>query len=120
MTAAALLARTRSLHDHVKLLADQAGELRRDIRAAIWKDGVRDPNADVALAKERIQPSGHMSPFEHVAQAMTDEQWHDYGVDLMRDWIEQRIPPGNLWGWRQLRKTIENEHDFGRIAKVPR
>jgi thymidylate synthase ThyX len=83
-------------------------------------DGVRDPNADVALAKERIQPSGHMSPFEHVAQAMTDEQWHDYGVDLMFDWIEQRIPPGNLWGWRQLRKTIENEHDFGRIAKVPR
>ena len=83
-------------------------------------DGVRDPNADVALAKERVQPSGHMSPFEHVAQAMTDEQWHDYGVDLMRDWIEQRIPPGNLWGWRQLRKTIENEHDFGRIAKVPR
>lgn len=48
MTAAALLARTRSLHDHVKLLADQAGELRRDIRAAIWKDGVRDPNVDNA------------------------------------------------------------------------
>jgi thymidylate synthase ThyX len=81
-------------------------------------DGVRDPLADVALAQERILPSGHMSPFEHVAQAMTDEEWHDYGVDLMRDWIEERVPPGNLWGWRQLRKTIENEHDFSRIGRI--
>ena len=38
-------------------------------------DGVRDPNADVALAKDRIQPSGHMSPFEHVAQALTWSEW---------------------------------------------
>ena len=33
-------------------------------------DGKRDPEADITLAKERILPSGHMSPFEHVAQAM--------------------------------------------------
>lgn len=82
-------------------------------------DGKRDPEADIALAKERIQPSGHMSPFEHVAQAMTQSEWTHYGAKLMTDWIIDRVPPGNLWGWRQLRKTIKNEHDFGLLAARP-
>jgi len=80
-------------------------------------DGVRDPNADVALAKDRIQPSGHMSPFEHVAQALTWSEWDIYAKDMADAWIKDRVPFGNLWGWKQLRKTIENEHDFGLIVK---
>jgi thymidylate synthase ThyX len=80
-------------------------------------DGVRDPNADVALAMDRIRPSGHMSPFEHVAQALTWSEWEEYAQWMANEWIRNRVPFGNLWGWMQLRKTIENEHDFGLIAK---
>lgn len=78
-------------------------------------DGKRNPEADITLAKERIQPSGHMSPFEHVAQAMTWGEWSEYATKLAHAWLHDRMPPGNFWGWRQLRKTITNEHDFSRI-----
>lgn len=56
--------------------------------------GVRDPAADLAAAGQR-RAEGHMSPFEHVAQAVDTD-------DMI----------GNLRGWRQLRKLIPNEHDF--------
>jgi|SRR5271166_413620 len=75
-------------------------------------DGKRDPQADVGLSSDRLQPSGHMSPFEHVAQAMTKNEWEAYGAMLMKEWIDNRTPPGNLWGWKQFRKTLKNEHDF--------
>lgn len=75
-------------------------------------DGKRDPEADVALAAERIRPGGHMSPFEHQAQAMTSEEWSEYGEELMEEWVRHRIPPGNLWGFRQHRKTMLHEHNF--------
>ena len=80
-------------------------------------DGKRDPNADVALAQERIRPSGHMSPFEHVAQALTWSEWEGYAREMADEWIKNRVPFGNLWGWRQLRKTIKNEHNFSLLAK---
>ena len=76
-------------------------------------DGKRDPLADVALAQERIRPSGHMSPFEHVAQALSWDEWDRYAAEMAEAWIKRRVPFGNLWGWRQLRKTIVGEHDFG-------
>ena len=75
-------------------------------------DGKRDPAADVALAKERIQPSGHMSPFEHVAQAMTEDDWNDFARESAQEWIINRVPIGNLWGWKQFRKTLGGEHNF--------
>jgi hypothetical protein len=64
-------------------------------------DGRRDPREDLALAN-RIEASGHMSPFEHVAQAMSG---------CLR--CSARI--GNFVGWSQYRKHIRNEDDFGRI-----
>jgi thymidylate synthase ThyX len=80
-------------------------------------DGKRDPEADIALARERILPSGHMSPFEHVAQALTEGQWHELAQEAMVAWTLRRVPPGNLWGWRQLRKTLPYEHDFSKLQK---
>jgi hypothetical protein len=74
-------------------------------------DGKRDPHADIELAG-RLQKSGHMSPFEHVAMALTAEQWSDYGAKLAHEWVANRIPTGNLWGWHQYRKTLQDEHDF--------
>ena len=83
-------------------------------------DGVRDPAADVALAKERILPSGHMSPFEHVAQALTMIEWNVVAREAADAWVAQRVPPGNFWGWLQLRKTITNEHDFSQLQHKER
>jgi len=54
-------------------------------------DGKRDPKADIALC-QRLQASGHMSPFEHVAQAQANP-----------------IQSGNFTGWRQFRKDQTNE-----------
>lgn len=64
-------------------------------------DGIRDPRADVDLAL-RLRSSGHMSPFEHVAQA--------YALDLAHEFV------GNFRGWKQYRKTIRNEHNFALVA----
>jgi len=77
----------------------------------------RDPPADLARA-DKLENSGHMSPFEHVAQALTDLEWEEYAEDLFRQWVVKKIPVGNLWGWRQYRKTLYGEHDFT-IAKAP-
>ena len=74
----------------------------------------RDPPADLARA-DKLAAAGHMSPFEHVAQALTEDGWESFAEAAMRDWIVNRVPPGNLWGWAQYRKDIKNEHDFGFI-----
>lgn len=60
--------------------------------------GVRDPKADLTLAT-RLQESGHMSPFEHVAQviASQDGRFH-----------------GNFRGWLQFRKTLHDEDVYRR------
>ena len=76
----------------------------------------RDPPADTARA-EKLATAGHMSPFEHVAEAMTDDQWRLYCEDSFKMWFEQRIPPGNLWGWGQYRKNMPNEHDFSLLGR---
>ena len=89
-------------------------------------DGKRDPQADIDLAK-RLQVSGHMSPFEHVAMPFNSTdmrivrdldnqaaQWvgsdvrHSF-VSRMRDSLEF---DGNLRGWHQLRKALPNEAVF--------
>jgi thymidylate synthase ThyX len=58
-------------------------------------DGKRDIQADLAL-HDRLLSSGHMSPFEHVAQAENSED------------APCRFS-GNFRGWVQYRKTIPNE-----------
>jgi thymidylate synthase ThyX len=58
-------------------------------------DDARNEEADMALASKLFE-DGHMSPFEHVAMAFTED-----------------AAPSNFGkGWRQLRKTFSNEHDF--------
>lgn len=74
----------------------------------------RDPQADLVRAAKNLK-AGHMSPFEHVAQALTQVAWELECREAAVLWREKRIPIGNIWGWRQLRKTLPNEHDFGRI-----
>ena len=55
-------------------------------------EGKDDYEADLALA-ERLASSGHMSPFEHCAQAM------DFPINY-----------GNFRGWRQYRKSFPQEN----------
>jgi thymidylate synthase ThyX len=54
--------------------------------------GQRDIAADLAL-HDRLAASGHWSPFEHVAAALTTPDWS-----------------GNFCGWSQYRKTCRGEH----------
>lgn len=77
-------------------------------------EGRRDINEDATLY-EKLTTSGHMSPLEHPAQALTMRQWHEVIVDMAEDWGDRRVPVGNFWGWMQLRKTILGEHDFARL-----
>jgi intein/homing endonuclease len=69
-----------------------------------------------------VRRNGHVvvsgnSPFEHVAQAMSDYAWAKYARELSEAWIQRRVPVGNLWGWKQYRKMIANEHDFSRLRR---
>lgn len=59
-------------------------------------DGKRDLQADIDLC-DKLIASGHWSPFEHVARALTTPTRH-----------------GNFIGWRQYRKEFRDEH-YGKI-----
>lgn len=84
-------------------------------------DGIRDPQADIDLC-ERLRSSGHMSPFEHVARPMTQEDAHGI-VARFLDWPSQLFPAvninkvfsGNFCGWIQFRKELPHEENFGRV-----
>ena len=75
-------------------------------------EGKRDPAADVALAR-RLRASGHMSPFEHVACPMTeDELWDTAAIHRTNApaWMQERHHMcGNFRGWVQHRKTLPGE-----------
>jgi thymidylate synthase ThyX len=58
--------------------------------------GIRDAQADIELAL-KLRASGHMSPFEHQAQTLYEDNVSMYG---------------NLRGWRQLRKSMNGEAVF--------
>lgn len=76
-----------------------------------------DPAGDIDRAVKRLLPSGHMSPFEHPAESLSRERWRSIAKEQANEWIEDRVPMGNFWGWLQLRKTIKNEHNFKLITK---
>lgn len=76
-----------------------------------------DPHGDIRRTVERLIPSGHMSPTGHVAQSLTRDEWVEFAEKMAVRWIEDRVPVGNLWGWRQYRKTIAGEHDFAIFGK---
>ena len=71
----------------------------------------RDPEGDLGRMS-KMRQAGHMSPFEHVAQALTKIEWQEHATESFKAWVDRRVPMGNLWGWRQYRKELLNEHDF--------
>jgi thymidylate synthase ThyX len=95
----------------IALVKISAGRCARVSNTTYGKD---NPDADEKLVDERLIPSGHMSPLEHVARPMqqTDEHeiagWYELGGSA---WC------GNFRGWVQYRKHIKNEHDFNLMAK---
>ncbi len=80
-------------------------------------DGRRDPREDIALVDERLVPSGHMSPLEHAARPMTQEELARYRKPTFH-LLEDAKPPyfthflGNFNGWVQYRKLIPGENVF--------
>lgn len=88
-------------------------------------DGKRDPKADIAMSKERLVPSGHMSPLEHGCRPMssyeleifTQKPYKVVNVDgsfvLEEDFEgKPRHFLGNIEGWVQMRKLIPGEAVF--------
>jgi len=65
---------------------------RCDRVSYLTHDGKRDIEADLKLFN-RLKSSGHWSPFEHVAKAMSTPD-----------------RSGNFWGWKQYRKLFYDEH----------
>lgn len=81
------------------------------------QENIVDPDADMVRAESRLLPNGHMSPFEHVAEALSEKRWREVGMAQAQEWIEHRVPVGNIWGWLSYRKTIPGEHNFKLITK---
>jgi Thymidylate synthase complementing protein len=77
-------------------------------------NGARDPAKDLERCA-KLQSSGHMSPFEHQAFAMTLSMWESYADKVAGRWIRDRVPVGNFWGWGQRRKYLRDEHDFSKL-----
>lgn len=76
-------------------------------------DGKRDPQADLTMYNTLLS-NGHMSPFEHPAQALSLSEWKRVSTQMADNWIYRRVPMGNFWGFLQHRKMIGNEHEFPR------
>jgi len=70
-------------------------------------DGKRDPEKDIELGTS-LRIDGHMSPFEHIARPMTDEEY------------AQSQFSGNFRGWVQARKEIPNEDNFAKVLELAR
>ena len=77
-------------------------------------DGKRDPKADIELY-ERLAKSGHMSPLEHVARPMTQEELYATGFYDTNP-LSAKGYYGNICGWMQHRKEIPGEDIFGLTA----
>lgn len=85
----------QEVHDPALLNKASCGRCARV--SFLTHDGVRSLEADIQLATSLLE-DGHMSPFEHVAQA---------GIE--------RGLNGNLASpWAQYRKLLEHEDDFSR------
>ena len=107
-----LLAGGMSLADVVKVSVGRCARV-----SYLTHDGKRDPKADIELAT-RLMTSGHMSPFEHAARPMTQD---DVEIDLRKTgyalYDKLDLEPaqkfnGNFRGWVQARKHIAYEDNF--------
>ena len=86
-------------------------------------DGIREPEKDVEL-HDGLVSNGHWSPFEHVAQAVTREQWRERVALIMNtcDIYDELFDPslvGNLVGWMQYRKMFPPAQEMRRKFKWP-
>ncbi len=68
-------------------------------------DGKRDPDADIALGM-KLQASGHMSPFEHVARPLGWMDLSPYEYDAAKTFR------GNFRGFLQYRKELPHEENY--------
>lgn len=120
-------------NDHGKLLEEQF--TTRDIAkiscgrcgriSYLTHDGVRDPKADVAIVDEKFSKNGHMSPLEHAARPMFQEEYELFTQPAYKvlnvDGEERLVPDlegkprhfcGNVEGWVQFRKLVTGEDVF--------
>lgn len=97
-------------------------------------DGVRDVSADVEL-HDKILGNGHMSPLEHEARAMDDDEYenlfcqdkmHWVGTPTSGEWVLTEDDDGapmkthycaKLNGWVQYRKLIKGEEDYALVLR---
>lgn len=83
-------------------------------------DGVRDLVKDIELY-DRLFRSGHMSPFEHVATPFTPRYYEvrerkiDNSLRAYEEtfYVPEPVDLGNFRGWKQLRKFMPHEDNFG-------
>lgn len=98
------------------LKAISAGRVARV--SYLTHDGVRDPRKDIELGRGlggKNPP--HMSPLEHVAQAMRMIDWNIEVEVALRNANKNGVPfnpmlLGNFVAWKQYRKEYNNEHGF--------
>lgn len=93
--------------------------------------GVRDPDADVELAK-RLMTNGHLSPFEHVARPFNESEWSivqglkEYlnrasGISPFANYLSEKIEyQGNLRGWHSARMDIPNQDNYAEAIRLAR
>lgn len=78
------------------------------------QDEYEDPGASLERAK-KLEEAGHLSPFEHQATPLSDEQITEIEVG---DIVESELA-GNLRGWVQLRKYVDGEDNHGALVGRP-
>jgi len=96
-------------HHPDQLCAISAGRCARV--SYLTHAGTVNPTADIELT-DRLVRSGHMSPLEHVARALSPSEWFEYADAAWARWRLQGVPVGNLRGWGQYRKQHTGEHRF--------
>lgn len=84
-------------------------------------EGKRDLAEDIGL-HDKLKSSGHWSPFEHAARAVTKGQWAMRSqeiLDICTEFDELFDPAlvGNLVGWAQYRKFFEPCQEMRRKFK---
>lgn len=79
-------------------------------------DGTDDYEKDIALY-DRLAASGHMSPFEHCAKAMSENEYDCWALDVPRNKEKANYLVDRQYGWCgnfrgfiQMRKMIPNEN----------
>jgi thymidylate synthase ThyX len=119
---------------------ENSGDLNRLIKVCVGRcarvsylthDGRRDLEADVRLHDDLLG-NGHMSPFEHAARPMTNDEYWIF-CQRQSHWEENNKVCvhtikegayiythylGNVQGWIQYRKMIPNERDYGNYLKA--